>query len=1074
MPLRGERCLGWRGWTRLITVEQSFSQRIRDILRDLIKQYSFDGIKFARVDTEWSIDNRRADIVILLPDENPFLIIELKRETKERKKHGLLRVADRSFVGQALSYAYLAKRAGLRVPFIATANPEKIAVFEVPENIEEFVDPKAIIKRDYKNVIKQGKFGEFIDQYGLLVEKLSLTPEFFAKLLDTLVGIYTKKFKAEEKKTPLNYKIIEIFRDFVYWLADNITDIIKQMYENELKKELDELKKRIGYVPNPEQLAREMAYIFMNKLVFYKVLERYYKGLEKLRPLTEQGIRNASNYIDELNALFQEAMRITGDFEPIFMTGVYDKIKLPDDSVVLAGIDDFIETLDEFTIEKLGDVIGYIYEELIPPDERHQLGQFYTPPAIAELITKWAIRDPNDKILDPGCGSGTFLIEAYKRLVKLKTGKDLNEIKYVKPEIHEKILEQLYGIDINEFPAHLTAINLTMRNPRAPSVKLRVINDDFFNLTHGIRRWMPYVIKTPEGEKEVIIGIPDKFDVIVGNPPYTRWVEIPKKTQENILREIGDILSKYGLRAQVSRGIEPGIYIHFIIHATKFLKNGGRLGMIISNLWLQTDYGIKFANFLLDHYKIKAIIDFTLRLFTALISTCIILLEREENKEKREENEVILVRIPGEVEDVKVDEILEILKTKKSEKYFVRVIRQKDMPRDEKWIKLFFADIGEIYKHPLMTKLGDMFEPSYGNVKYLYLTSTGKIRGVRNPGASDFFYLSLSNARENNLTPYAYPNVPLEKAILYPAIVSARYAEYFTFTERDWRKLLQNGKKCYMFVCHKPRKDLPKPIEKYVRRGETEIRTRIRGSRKGGRLACETEAAKVREKYKEYFYGWYDLGGVINTPIFAVYQAWWKTRFIKCVFPVAMYHALIALIPKKNIKLSDDQINALLAYLNSSFAQYYIETHGRRSGGGIIGLEIKIAKDMPILDVTKLSNDQVKMLSDLFVQLEKKTRQLGGATTKEKLDLLQPIISKIDRTIAKILGFSQNLVAEIEAAVEELIRRRTKGTETARPETVKGEKTKLQLQPKPVTSKRRQKKKMYMSLDYLLEKTESE
>ena len=59
-----------------------------------------------------------------------------------------------------------------------------------------------------------------------------------------------------------------------------------------------------------------------------------------------------------------------------------------------------------------------------PSEERHQLGQFYTPPPIAELIVRWSIRSGDDKVLDPGCGSGTFLLEAYKVLAEWKTGKE--------------------------------------------------------------------------------------------------------------------------------------------------------------------------------------------------------------------------------------------------------------------------------------------------------------------------------------------------------------------------------------------------------------------------------------------------------------------------------------------------------------------------------------------------------------------------------------------------------------------------------------------------------------------------
>lgn len=59
--------------------------------------------------------------------------------------------------------------------------------------------------------------------------------------------------------------------------------------------------------------------------------------------------------------------------------------------------------------------------------------------------------------------------------------------------------------------------------------------------------------------------------------------------------------SRYGLIPQATRGVEPGIYVYQIIHSTKFLKDKGRLGMIISDSWLQADHGVRFGKFLLDN-----------------------------------------------------------------------------------------------------------------------------------------------------------------------------------------------------------------------------------------------------------------------------------------------------------------------------------------------------------------------------------------------------------------------------------------------------------------------------------------
>ncbi|MGQ9787899.1 MAG: HsdM family class I SAM-dependent methyltransferase [Candidatus Hadarchaeaceae archaeon] len=352
---------------------------------------------------------------------------------------------------------------------------------------------------------------------------------------------------------------------------------------------------------------------------------------------------------------------------------------------------------------------------------------------VCELITRWCIRSPEDVLLDPGVGSGGFLLQAYKRLQEKKIGPSV--ISVVRPDVHERILSQLYAVDLNPFPAHLSAMGVSIKNIKVPSTKLNVLVSDFFALQPGQKVLSPYKVKTIAREEEREIVLP-KFDAVVGNPPYTRWTEIPEETQELIRQNMKKLMREYGLTPQVSRGVEPGIYTYWIMHANSFLKEGGKLGMIISNTWLQTDYGIGFGNFLLDHFRIKAVIDTALKLFKdALVTTCIVLAEKETDEAERLENEVVFIHISGEVESADVDGLLRAVKTGSSNGYTITVVKQKELLKDRKWFNFFFETV-DISKHPLITKLGELFEPSYGNVVYLYLTSTGKISGVRNPGSS--------------------------------------------------------------------------------------------------------------------------------------------------------------------------------------------------------------------------------------------------------------------------------------------------------------------------------------------------
>jgi len=392
-------------------------------------------------------------------------------------------------------------------------------------------------------------------------------------------------------------------------------------------------------------------------------LEHSYK-LPKLKPILEEKPDISSQeYLETLKKYFDEAVRVTGDFEQIFYTGLFDHIVLSEERGGLYEIDELIKllSLPSIGVEELSDIIGYIYEDLIPAEERHQMGQFYTPRPIAELIAKWCIRSPNDVILGPGCGSGTFEAEAYWRLAELKTG-GKRGIPLGK-DVHKSILRQIYALDINPFPAQLTAMNLAMKNVRAPTTEANIITADFFAVMPGQTFIASYPVITPSGPKPKEIFFPEElFDVVMGNPPYIRWDEVPDSTLSYIIEKYSNLLGGYKiLKRGITGGAKPGMYIPWIMHSATFLKDNGRLGMIISDAWLQTDYGKGFLRYLLDTFKIHSIIDLGYKVFNVpLIGTCIVLLERKTMEDLSNYN-FTFIYLSGEMD---IDDLLDMIKGK--------------------------------------------------------------------------------------------------------------------------------------------------------------------------------------------------------------------------------------------------------------------------------------------------------------------------------------------------------------------------------------------------------------------------
>jgi hypothetical protein len=645
-------------------------------------------------------------------------------------------------------------------------------------------------------------------------------------------------------------------------------------------------------------------------------------------------------------------------------------------------------------------------------------------------------------------------------LAELKLKRPYKEIKHVSEDVHRQILSQLYGIDINEFPAHLTMMNLAMRNVRVPSPTLNIFVRDYFTIRPGFKELAPYKVKALEGEKEVEVVFKD-FDAVVGNPPYTRWGQLSQEVQNHIITSIGSLLERYDLMPQAGRrGAEYNMVVFWIAHSIGFLKEGGRLGMIVSDLWLQAAYGVRFGKLLADHFKIHAIIDISARVFPVpLVGSCIVLLERSSNEDERNNNNIAFIYLNIKRGSVDVSQVLRLVEEKRpvnisTEDYdiIVKVYRQSNVRESgEPWIRFLFS-IDDVMNQlralegRLLVRLERFFEPTYGNTLYtiLYTRRVVKTRhaGV---GGEEFFYLTDENAHR-----YGIP-----QEFLVPLIPSPRDMLFFTFTKEDWERVKEAGTECWLFLCHRPRNELPPQVLKYIQLGETEIRL-TKGVHRGEPVS-NSSAARERRRLRRFFFDWYDLGSVTEAPIYVARGTQYWMRFVLARFHCALDDRILALIPRQGVQFDETELKALLAYLNSSFTQLQAEVMGRSTGGGMIELDAKPISSFLILDVKALSRNEVERLAQLFDKLEAEARRFGGADEAENVfgselaseltgstdikagiqGLFNTVIKKIDYEIARILGL-EHLVETVRAMVLELVSRRLARAREAKREAIKG------------------------------------
>ena len=382
---------------------------------------------------------------------------------------------------------------------------------------------------------------------------------------------------------------------------------------------------------NLERASRLSCYILLTRLVFYQVLRRRFRQMSLL---TVDGVETSEELREVLDARFGEAVQYSHDYETVFVRDVEDiGYAIPFTSP--AAPRDWarlIRRIKEFDFSNLDfDVIGQMYERLISPGERRRFGQFYTSPDVVDLINAFCIRSPNDSVLDPACGGGTFLVRAYSRkraLAQSAGGPPLS---------HERLLGKIFGVDIGAFPAQLSTINLAVRHLSDQPNYPRVAKSSFFEAQKGI----PLYDIPLTGDSVRSIALKD-LDAVVGNPPYIRQESIGT-TQKSSYAEL--FRSEWPGQTMLSK--RSDIYAYFFTHAARLLKPGGYLGFVTSIGWLDTDYGFRLQEFFLRNFSIVAVIESQVEKWfeDARVTTAVTILRREPDRARRDGNPVRFIQL---------------------------------------------------------------------------------------------------------------------------------------------------------------------------------------------------------------------------------------------------------------------------------------------------------------------------------------------------------------------------------------------------------------------------------------------
>jgi len=433
---------------------------------------------------------------------------------------------------------------------------------------------------------------------------------------------------------------------------EDITKLI-QSFKNKLQIEgyLEETDKKTR-----EKRAIELTYAYVIQFILYKTLvDNDFDDFAREFEITVTKIHGSlkdRHYKDILGIIEGISAKISRNvYRPFTKEQEFIRDKIQELYHSLENsLSDVSPWLDIFIFIKKynyanvrNEIFGYIYENYLKElYEESKKGQYFTDPAVVnfmldqigytpEVIAKRASQDPDSvSIIDPSCGSGTFLYSATDSIVKAFRGSTVEASK----KIEEVVTNGVFGLDIEEFPLYLAEMNILMRmlplvinekynNPIDKKIKVfktmdsvsefmdtalrNTLNDvnvafqksggqiSLFSkkLNLGYSSYvrdeddLQEMKKSLENQPEVPRR---RFDFVIGNPPYVSYNECAK--QEVLIFEfmkqgrakLNDI---YGVNLHSTPDSpkryrpNPNLYAFFIALGLALLKDSGKLCYII-------------------------------------------------------------------------------------------------------------------------------------------------------------------------------------------------------------------------------------------------------------------------------------------------------------------------------------------------------------------------------------------------------------------------------------------------------------------------------------------------------------
>lgn len=312
------------------------------------------------------------------------------------------------------------------------------------------------------------------------------------------------------------------------------------------------------------------------KVIFANVLKRHFNEAKIIETINnETSIRKAKEIITSISEHC--------NFWNIFSDNI--AVEYISDSAwkQIIQLNQFLATLN---VEGIAiEILHNLLQSSIVSAKRKVAGQFATPEKLADLLVRLTIENKENVVIDPCCGTGTIINQAYL----LKEEYQLNQ---------EEIINSIWASDKHSFPIQLST--LTLAKPNNIGKILNIFRADVIDLETE----QNITFKDPNNGNEIKKQLPN-ISYVVSNLPFIKSKEI-KVLNPNITQINKFITEKADTTTTLSGKSDIFAYIPFYLH--KLIAENGKIGLILSNAWLGTDYGEIFLELIQKFYDIETVV----------------------------------------------------------------------------------------------------------------------------------------------------------------------------------------------------------------------------------------------------------------------------------------------------------------------------------------------------------------------------------------------------------------------------------------------------------------------------------